>query len=177
MDKLTGAKGRLLIPGESIKMVTGNIRFLSSSGFLSQAEATVYSPPQTLLEKFLRAPFATMSFRKETTSAVMLPGIRKHRHMKGRESVGMGLDDGWDGTAVEVSVSQSNLNYLPGRSPNTKAIKVTLSYDSDPRVSTVTFTIPNSSPIPYYDIKPQNDSVACRRQDVHTQCQLIAPSL
>ena len=173
MDELTAAKGNLLVAGESIDMVTGNIRFLSSSGFLSQVETTTYGAPQTLLEEFLGTPLATMSFSQGASA-------RRDRFLKARQSSGGGSDDGGDGAVVLVSVSQSNVNYLPGRSPNTTAMKVTLSYDSDPGVSTVVITIPNSSPILYYDIKPQNGSVACKKTgrpySVSANCS-IAPDI
>jgi len=72
------------------------------------------------------------------------------------------------------------VNYLPGRSPNTSAIKVSLSYDSDPGESAVVLTIPNSSPIDYYDVRPQNGSVSCKKRgrpySVSANCS-IAPDL
>ena len=173
MDELTAAKGNLLVPGETTDVVTGYVRFLSSSGFLSQAEGTTYGAPQTSLEKFLRAPLAKMTFSQRAvnysqqtlTNKIISypPGRDTKRNLKIRRGSGSASDDGGDGAVVQVSVSQSNVNYLPGRSPNTTAMKVTLSYDSDPGVSTVVITIPNSSPIPYYDIKPQNGSVACKK--------------
>ena len=191
MDELTAAKGNLLVAGESIDMVTGNIRFLSSSGFLSRVESKTYSSSQTPLEMFLGAPIATMTFSQHKAISVR----RTSYKLKSLQSIKVignrfesevndasesGSSDGGNGAVVLVSVSQSNVNYLPGRSPNTTAMKVTLSYDSDPGVSTVVITIPNSSPILYYDIKPQNGSVACKKTgrpySVSANCS-IAPDI
>jgi len=47
IDQLTATKGSLLVPGESVEMVMDKIRFLSSSGFASQASRTIYGAPQT----------------------------------------------------------------------------------------------------------------------------------
>ena len=166
MDKLIEAKGKELVPGETTNKVIGNIRFLTSVGFLAHAEATTYSAPQTSLEEFLRASTTSMMFSHGaiTYSTIMSPNMRHvSRALNGRTVSASGSDDGGNGAAVQVSVSQSNINYLPGRSPNTTATKVTLSYDSDPGGSTVVITIPNNSPIPYYEIRPQNGSVACKR--------------
>ena len=172
VDKLTAAKGNLLVPGESTDMVTGNVRFLSSCGFLSQAISTTYSAPQTLLEVFVNAPPTSMSFSHEalkhtvqtSSIAVSSPYNRaSNRVLQSGFGSSIGDGDGGDGAIAQVSVSQTTVNFLTGRSPNTTATKVTLSFDSDPGVSIVVYSIPSRFPILYFDVTPQNGSVSCKR--------------
>ena len=174
IDKLIEAKCNELLPGEMTEMVVGNIRFLCSAGFLSQAEAETYSAPQTLLEEFLRTPPRVMTFsqgavpnsqRALVTSASSFKILHLARAMSGRKRSGLGSNDAGNGAVVQVSVFQSTVNYLPGRSPNTTAMEVTLSYDEDPGVNVVVLIIPNPVPILYFDIAPQNQSVSCQRNN------------
>ena len=171
MDKLTLARGTQLVPGEVSSVVVDKIRFLSSSGFLSHVESVTYESPRTTLEKFLGTPSVTMTFRHDKISLTrtvsffgtrgnLVPAVGKYATLSDSSD----SSEGGDGAVVQVSVSQSTVNYLPGRSPNTTATKVILSYDSDPGVSTVIVTIPNLIPIPYDDIKPQNGSVLCNKR-------------
>ena len=170
MDTLTLAKGNLLVPGENSSIVVDKIRFLSSSGYLSQLESTTFQSPQTSLEKFLATPSATMTFSQKTTlSTRNVSSVVKHGNLIGGYSKYVILSDstengGGDGAVVQVSVSQSMVNYLPGRSPNSTATKVTLSYDSDPGVSSVVVTIPNLTPIHYVDIEPESRNVTCAKK-------------
>ena len=168
MDKLVEAKGNELVPGESTSLVVDKIRFLSSPGFLSQAENIIYSTPQTSLEEFIGAPLVTLTFSQTgTTKSQQLvsstaTSMHMSRALKARKKTVGGSDDGGDGSVVQFSVSQAIINYLPGRSPDTTATKFTLYYESDPANSIVEVTIPNKIPVFYYDIKPKNGSVTCK---------------
>ena len=165
IDTLTLAKGNLLVPGENSSEVVDKIRFLTSSGYLSDLKSTEFKSSQTPLEAFLATPRATMFFDTRKVSSLDMSSS----HAATLDSNVALPDtsnrvDGGDGTVVQASVSQSTVNYLSGQSPNSTAMKVTLSYESDPGESTVIVTIPNSVPISYYDIKPEKRNVTCAKK-------------
>ena len=183
VDVLAAAKGRLLIPGESIEMVVNNLRFYSGSNFVSNTKGSSFTSPQTPIEKFTGVRPATMKFTNTRLSSIhrKLSIVEYDSSILKRELSGDGDGAiGGDGSVVQVSVSQSNVNYLPGRSPNSTAEKVYLAYDTDPGENTIIVTIPNNAPISYYDYKPENGSVHCAKKghpySVSANCTL-APEL